>query len=185
MRSTPIPFLRQSRPAQSRAFVAALLFAAASLGACSGEKDAAISADSAAASGTRSEATAPLTAPHGGMLVAVGKGVAQLEFNVDTTKGVVVVHVLDGAAKEPLRLTQGRIDLKMLDLVEGGGDVSTILAARANASTNETLDNTSVFVGFVPQLLGHGRFRARIQRIEVGGQVFTDIPVSFPPGANA
>lgn len=178
---------RSSTARHSRAFVIALLVAAVSVTACGGSKDASPAADSAAATAraTPSESTAPLTGPHGGMLVAVGNGVAQLEFNVDTTKGVVVLRVFDGAAKEPIRLTQGRIDMTMLDLVEGGADVTTILAGRASTKTNETIENTSVFVGFVPQLVGHARFRGRVQRIEIGGQVFTDIPVSYPPGANA
>lgn len=175
---------RPFRRPQFRMFLAALLFSATALGAC-GERAAPPPSDSVAAPVTKSEASRPMKAPHGGILVAVGNGVAQLEFNIDTTKGVVVVHVLDGAAKEPLRLTQARIDLTMLDLIEGNGIVNTVLGGKGNSATSETFDNTSVFVGFVPQLVEHGRFRARVQRIEVGGQVFTDIPFSYPPDARA
>lgn len=189
---TIVPLLLSSRRCRANFFVIACVVSAATLGACGG-REAAPATDSAVANGASSAATngassaagGALIAPHGGLLIPVGNGVAQLEFNVDSTEGVVLVHVLDGKAKEPLRLTQGRIDLTMLDLVEGAGDVNTVLAAKANPKTNETFDNTSVFVGFVPQLVGRMHFKARIQRIEVGGQVFTDIPISYPPDAHA
>lgn len=183
MRRTPSGTRPQLFGRRRRLVPLFLLVTAASVAACAGN-DAESKGDSAAAPATAGSVTGPLKAPHGGMLVAVGNGVAQLEFLVDSTQGVVVVHVLDGAAKEPIRLTQGRIDLTMLDLVEGAGDVSTVLAAKANPKTNETFDSTSVFVGFVPQLVGRPRFRARVQRLEIGGQIFTDIPVSYPPDSH-
>ncbi len=185
MRTTDTHLPRSSARILPVVFGSVLIFVAASLAACGGTKDAAPASDSTTATAAPSGAALPLKGPHGGMLVAVGNGVAQLEFNVDTTQGVVVLRVFDGAAKEPIRLTQGRIDMTMLDLVEGGADVTTILAGRASDKTKETIENTSVFVGFVPQLVGHPRFRGRVQRIEIGGQVFTDIPVSYPPGATA
>lgn len=185
MRTTDSHSPRFSSSPLPRAIAAVVVLAATSLAACGGTKDSAPASDSSTASVSPSQVTVPPKGPHGGMLVAVGNGLAQLEFNVDTTQGVVVLRVYDGAAKEPIRLTQGRIDMTMLDLVEGGADVTTILAGRASTKTNETIENTSVFIGFVPQLVGHARFRGRVQRIEIGGQVFTDIPVSYPPGASA
>ncbi|MEP7383365.1 MAG: hypothetical protein ABI910_16880 [Gemmatimonadota bacterium] len=157
----------------------AFMLAVATQLAC-GRTESARSTDSAATPAASNVASGALAAPHGGMPIEV-EGVAQLEFNVDTTHGLVLVHVLDGAAKEPVRFTQGRIDLTMLDLVEGVTEVNTVLAATSNPKTNESFDKTSVFLGFVPQLVGRGNFKARVQRIEVGGQVFTDIPLTYPP----
>jgi hypothetical protein len=115
------------------------------------------------------------------MLVTLGDGRAHLELVVDTAKGVVTLHILDRDAKSPLRLSQGRIDLTMHDLVEGVPEAYTVLAGKADPRTKETLEDTSVFIGFVPQLVGRGEFRATVQRVDVGGEVFTDIPLTFPP----
>lgn len=139
--------------------------------------------DSATATTPAAVANGPHThgaPPHGGMLVELGDGAYHLEVVVDTGKTTVTAYVLDAAAKEPVRLSQGRIDLKMIDLVEGNAAVFTVLAAKASARTGETLDNTATFLGFVPELKGRGKFRAVVQRVAVGDRVFTDIPLSYP-----
>lgn len=124
--------------------------------------------------------TSSVAAPHGGVLIELGD-VAHVEFVLDSSRGILTAYVLDGTARNSLRLTQGRLDLRMLNLVEGIPEVFTILGGKPDAATGETFENTSVFIGFVPQLTGRGEFRALLQRVEVDGQVFTDVPVTYPP----
>lgn len=179
---TPLP----SRPRcafRSAARLVALTLATLALAACGGGESS--TADGTQATGKMPAAPAAIIAPHGGTLVEVGNRVAQVEFVLDSTRGTLTAYVLDGTARTPLRLTQGRLDLTMFDLVEGNPEVFTVLAGKANPKTEETFDNTSVFIGFVPQLAGRTAFRAKLQRIEVAGQVFTDVPVSYPPAARS
>jgi hypothetical protein len=162
----------------TRALLSATLLAALTLAACGGER--------APASDSTRAADAPATArtaPHGGVLLALGDGRAHLEFVVDTAKGVVTAYVLDRDARTPVRPTQGRIDLTMHELVEGVPEVYTVLAGKANPRTQETIEDTSVFIGFVPQLVGRPAFRATVQRVEVAGEVFSDIPLAYPGAA--
>ncbi|MBK6485297.1 MAG: hypothetical protein IPF98_00185 [Gemmatimonadetes bacterium] len=178
--SAPLPS-RPSRALGSAARMVALTCTVLALAACGGGEPS--TADSAQAAGEGPVASAAMTAPHGGMLVELGNRVAHVEFVLDTTRGILTAYVLDATARHPLRLTQGRLDLTMFDLVEGNPEVVTVLAGKANPRTEETYDNTSVFIGFVPQLAGRGQFRASLQRVEIAGQVFTDVPVSYPATA--
>jgi len=175
MRTRLSPVAGLTRALRSATFLAAL-----TLAACGGGETARID-------GARAPVTPPTTtaAPHGGVLVMLGEGRAHLEFVVDTAKGIVTAYVLDRDGKSPLRLSQGRIDLTMHDLVEGVPEVYTVLAGKANPRTEETLEDTSVFIGFVPQLVGRAAFRATVQRVDVRGEVFADIPLVFPPTPRA
>ncbi|MBK7832798.1 MAG: hypothetical protein IPJ56_10750 [Gemmatimonadetes bacterium] len=175
----------------SRVPVASLLALVflSSLVACAGGRDAAPSDSAVAAPGAGAAGAAGAVGrpsdepPHGGTLVALGGGAYHLEFVLDTATTILTAYVLDGATKEPVRLTQPRIDLKMLDLMEGNVEVYTVLAAKGSVKTGETVGNTATFMAFVPELKGRGRFRAVVQRVEVGEKVFTDIAVTFPAEA--
>jgi len=161
----------------------ALTFTVLALAACAGGEPS--TADSAQAIDLGPTASAAITAPHGGMLVELGNRVAHVEFVLDTARGILTAYVLDGTAQHPLRLTRGRLDLTMLNLVEGIPEVFTVLAGKADPKTEETFDNTSVFIGFVPQLTGRAQYRALLQRVEVAEQLFADVPISYPPAARS
>lgn len=182
--TTPLLPLLLQRIA-SRVPVASLLALVflSSLVACAGGRDAAPSDSAVAAPGAGAVGRPSDDPPHGGTLVALGGGAYHLEFVLDTATTILTAYVLDGATKEPVRLTQPRIDLKMLDLMEGNVEVFTVLAAKGSVTTGETVGNTATFMAFVPELKGRGRFRAVVQRVEVGEKVFTDIAVTFPAEA--
>ena len=154
-----------------------------STSACMGSRESATPDSTVAAPSVGTAGHTHDAPPHGGMLVELGDGSYHLEFVLDTASTILTAYVLDGAAKEPVRLSQSRIDLKMLDLVEGNVEVFTVLAAKGSVRTGETVDNTATYMAFVPELKGRGHFRAVIQRVEVGENVFTDIPVTFPAEA--
>ena len=178
-----LSFARPLHAPRPAARLVALTVTALALAACGGGEPS--NEDSTSAAERAAPVPATITAPHGGVLVELGNRAAHVEFVLDTTRGILTAYVLDATAQKPLRLAQGRLDLKMLSLVEGIPEVFTILAGRANAATGETFDNTSVFIGFVPQLTGRAQFQALLQRVEVNGQLFTDIPISYPAAARS
>ena len=170
----------------------AVLSAGAYLAACGGggeggggggEGGGGASGAAAKAEGRTEPATTAAAGPHGGMLVPIGGGAYHLEFVVDTAETAVFAHVLDATGRTPVRVAQPRIDLKMLDLVEGNVEVFLVLAAKPDLKAGEKEGDTPTFLGFAPELKGRGHFRAVVQRVEVGGKVYTDIPVTYPAAA--
>jgi hypothetical protein len=177
-----MPHALSSPSRHSLRFLIALVTAVSTLTACGGGESArsdttrpAESSPASASAGTHAH-----TAPHGGILVELGDEVAHLEFVVDTVRAEILAYVLDGEAEKGIALTQGRLDLKMLDLVPGG-EVFTVFGGKGSALTGERPDSTSTFIAFVPQLKEHPAFHGVLQRVEVRGQVFTDIPITYPP----
>jgi hypothetical protein len=163
---------------QSLRFLIALLASFTALTACGGGESA--RSDTARPAASTNAGTHAHTAPHGGMLVELGDEVAHLEIVVDTVRAEILAYVLDGEAEKGVALTQGRLDLKMLDLVPGG-EVFTVFGGKGSALTGERPDSTSTFIAFVPQLKEHPAFHGVLQRVEIRGQVFTDIPITYPP----
>ncbi|MCC6931080.1 MAG: hypothetical protein IT359_18960 [Gemmatimonadaceae bacterium] len=164
----------------------AILSVGASLAGCGGGGEGGRGAVGGEAGGVAGKAAVgepaatPVVGPHGGMLVPLGDGANQLEFVVDTGSTAVFAHVLDASGRTPVRVAQPRIDLKMLDVAEGNVVVYLVLAAKPDAKLGETLGDTPTFLGFAPELKGRAHFRAVVQRVEVGGKVYTDVPVTYP-----
>lgn len=177
--------LSQPRSLDRRALrrACALVALGACLAACGGGGEGGGRQDSAKAQQGEVKATPAVVGPHGGMLVPLGDGAYHLEFVVDSSETAVFAHVIDASGRTPVRVAQPRIDLKMLDLVEGNVEVFLVLAAKPDLKRGEKDGDTPTFLGFAPELKGRGHFRAVVQRVEVGGKVFTDIPVTYPAAA--
>lgn len=118
---------------------------------------------------------------HGGVAVELGEHQFQLDVVADPGAGQLKAWVMDGHMENFVRLSLPAIDLE----IAGSGATQALrLAAQANAGSGETVGDTSQFQGEATWLKGFTNFSARIARIEIRGQIFTNINFSYPAAAH-
>jgi hypothetical protein len=82
------------------------------------------------------------TAPHGGTLVEIGDHAYNLELVRDNAAGKLTAYVLDGHAENFVRIAAPSFTLIAMP---GGQYTPLVMKAVANASTGETVGDTSQF----------------------------------------
>lgn len=103
------------------------------------------------------------TAPHGGVLIPVGGGGANVEVVHDAEAGTLDLFLLDGCAENPVRCAQGSLVVQV-------GDASFEVPARASELTGETVGDTSQFSLTDAGLKDASLQGARLTALEILGQ---------------
>jgi hypothetical protein len=121
------------------------------------------------------------TAPHGGTLVVLGDEFAHIEFVLDAEEGKLTAYILDAEAENPIRLSQGQIDM---DVTSDSFPEShrLLLLPVANELTGETVGDSSQFEASAPYFKGLSQFYGGIAEITVRGQTFATVTFEFPEG---
>lgn len=115
--------------------------------------------------------------PHGGTTVKMGS-VAQLEFVLDPSSGLLTAYVLDGMGMSTQRTTAKTIELQVTP--PGGTATGLSLASTANGLTGDTVGNSSQFGGTLPALKGQTTFTGVVKSFTVNGQTFSEVAFSYP-----
>jgi len=115
--------------------------------------------------------------PHGGTTVKMGS-VAQLEFVLDPSSGLLTAYVLDGMGMSTQRTTAKTIELQVTP--PGGSATALSLASTANGLTGDTVGNSSQFGGTLPALKGQTTFSGVVKSFTANGQTFSDVAFSYP-----
>ncbi|MGE0360560.1 MAG: hypothetical protein AB7H93_10170 [Vicinamibacterales bacterium] len=115
--------------------------------------------------------------PHGGTTVKMGT-VAQLEFVLDPSSGLLTAYVLDGMGMNTQRTTAKTIELQVTP--PGGSATALSLASTANGLTGDTVGNSSQFGGTLPALKGQTTFTGVVKSFTVNGQTISDVAFSYP-----
>lgn len=100
-------------------------------------------------------------APHGGTLLPIGGGGANVEVVHDG--GTLQLYLLDGCAENPVRCAQQSLQVRM-------GDQTLELAAVASELTGETVGDTSQFSVTDAALEGADLHGAELVALEILGQ---------------
>jgi hypothetical protein len=119
------------------------------------------------------------SAPHGGALVALGDHFAHLELVFDAASGRITVYVLDGAARDGVRLAQDELRAR---IEVDHGELPLVLEPVERALTGETRGDSSEFSGRAEGLAGATRFDLTIETIRVRGQDFAEVRIPYPDG---
>lgn len=114
---------------------------------------------------------------HGGVAVELGEHQFHLDFLADPALGTLKAWVMDAHAENFVRITNGSMALRV-SVQASEKDLE--LTAQANATTGETLGDTSQFEGKADWLKGLERFNAVMPRVQIRGQTFTNVAFSYP-----
>jgi len=120
-------------------------------------------------------------APHGGVLVEVGDHQYNLEFVHDAATGRLTAYVLGGHAEDFVRISQAALELT---LTQPGPARTLTLLGTGNPATGEKPGDTSQFEASADWLKTTAPIAGRLTRIDIRGNVFSDIAVTLSP-ANA
>jgi hypothetical protein len=115
--------------------------------------------------------------PHGGTTVKMGT-IAQLEFVLDPSSGLLTAYVLDAMVAATMRTTARTIELQVTP--PGGQATPLSLASTANGLTGDTVGNSSQFGGTLPALKGASNFAGVVKSFTVNGQTVSDVAFSYP-----
>lgn len=118
-------------------------------------------------------------APHGGALTELGEEFAHVEVRVDAALGEIRLNLLDGESENPVRSKQTALSVTLKD------GAALRLAAAANPLTGETVGDSSEFAGSSPALRGIDRLEAVLERVDVLGKSFENVPLHWPTGTHA
>jgi hypothetical protein len=126
-------------------------------------------------------------APHGGTVVELGKEAAHLEFVIDRDAGTLTCYVLDSEAEKPVRLKQDevRIAITWNDQQEGPGSVFALMPVASDLTGEKAGDCSEFRVKDRDIARRPGRFKVKVEKIEVNGQTYTDVEFPFPQGIEA
>ncbi len=114
---------------------------------------------------------------HGGVAVELGDHQFHLDFLAEPGTGTLKAWVMDAHAENFVRITNGSIALKVsVDAAERDLE----LTAQANATTGETVGDTSQFEGKADWLKGVQRFNAVVPQVQLRGLTFTNVAFSYP-----
>lgn len=116
---------------------------------------------------------------HGGVAVELGNHQFHLDFLHDPANGTLSAWVMDAHAENFVR-----VPLKSFAIHIATADQTNTLtlSAVAQASTGETVGDTSQFRGEAPWLKGLTQFSAQIDAIEIRGQRFANLAFRYPAG---
>jgi hypothetical protein len=117
------------------------------------------------------------TAPHGGMLLEIGKHEYNLEFVVDTATGTLNVYVLDGHAENFVRIAMNAIELIA---TAGPQTQKLVLQPVANNATGEKAGDTSQFQAQADWLKTTPVFDGVISELNIKGSRYSLLPFRFP-----
>jgi hypothetical protein len=115
-------------------------------------------------------------APHGGTLVEIGDHVYNLELVRDNAAGKLTAYVLDGHAENFVRIAAPSFPLIAMP---GGQYTPLVMKAVANASTGETVGDTSQFEVQADWLKDAPDFSG-IFTIEIKGTKFEQVAYHLP-----
>ena len=118
-------------------------------------------------------------APHGGALVALGDHFAHLELVFDAGEDRLTLYVLDGAARDGVRVTLPELRLRIRTERE---ELPLVLEPVERALTGETRGDSSEFSAVVPALRGAAHFEATVAAIRLKGQDYTEVVIPYPAG---
>ena len=118
-------------------------------------------------------------APHGGTLVVFGDEFAHIELLLEKKMGNITCFILDGEAKNGVRISQEQIKLK---IQYNNQKIDVILKGMANILTGETANDTSQFEGKSPELIMAEEFHVTMPSITIKGVPFRNMSFPFPQG---
>lgn len=107
-------------------------------------------------------------APHGGVLIPIAQGSANVEVLHDADAGSLELYFLDGCAENPLRSPSASVTVK-------SGETTWELAAVASALTGETVGDTSAFALSSEELKGADLGEAVLVGVELLGQQLSNL----------
>lgn len=119
-------------------------------------------------------------APHGGALHELGAHQAHLEVVLESETGTLAVFILDGSAREGVRIEAPELEV-LVRGDQGRGEALT-LEAVANPLTGEVPGDSSEFRGESPSLVGRSRIVAVLAEVSVRGEVWRNVPLDYPKG---
>ena len=123
----------------------------------------------------------PHLAPPGTTGVAVGEHVAHLAVALDAASGTLTIRVYDGHFEHPVRLAQAAIEVAVTP-AGGAAAIEVACPAVADRLSGETVGDTASFRGQADALKGLAAFDAVVRRLEIRGQVVTDLAFPYPAG---
>lgn len=116
---------------------------------------------------------------HGGVAVELGNHQFHLDFLHDPVNGTLSAWVMDAHAENFVRVPLRSFEIRLAT----ADQTNTLsLSAVAQASTGETVGDTSQFRGEAPWLKGLTSFTAQIDAIEIRGQRFSNLSFRYPAG---
>lgn len=115
-------------------------------------------------------------APHGGTVVQLG-AVAQLEFVLDPSSGLLTAYVLDAGGRGVMRIPAKSI---ALDITTPAGTSPLVLLSTANGLTGDTVGNSSQFGGTLPALKGLTTFSGTVKEATIGSEKLSGISFTYP-----
>lgn len=119
-------------------------------------------------------------APPGTTGVAVGEHLAHLAVALDAATGALTIRIYDGHFERPVRLAQPSLVVAVTPAAGAAFDVTC--AAVADALSGETVGDTASFRGQADGLKGLAAFDAVVRRLEIRGQIVTNLRFPFPAG---
>jgi len=129
--------------------------------------------DHGASDGAHGEGGHKHVAPHGGALIPIADGAANIEVVLDREQGELTLFLFDGCAENSLRS-----DLASMTLVCDNEIFE--LAARASGLTGETVGDTSEFGLVDERLKGRGSLSGKLARVSLLGSTLTDVGIECP-----
>jgi hypothetical protein len=115
--------------------------------------------------------------PHGGVAVALGDHQFHLDFLAEPAEGTLNAWVMDAHAENFIRVPLEGLDVR----IRVGEEWRSLrLEPQAQASTGETVGNTSHFRGSADWLKNVTGFAGEVPSIEIRGQTFTNIAFDYP-----
>jgi hypothetical protein len=117
------------------------------------------------------------TAPHGGMLLEIGKHEYNLEFVVDAAAGSLNLYVLDGHAENFIRIAAPSIEIIT---TAGTNSAKLVLQPVANAATGEKAGDTSQFQAQADWLKTTPVFDGVVNEIDIKGSKHSFLTFRFP-----
>ena len=120
-------------------------------------------------------------APHGGALGMLGNHAFQIEILPQPASGRIDLYVLDGGAERFVRIAATAIDARAKS---GEREWDLRFEAVANEATGETVGNSAHFVAYAAGLAVETDFEIMFDRLELLGQVFSNVTIPFPEGSH-
>lgn len=111
-------------------------------------------------------------APHGGTLVSIADGGANIEVCLDGDAGTLTLYLFDGCAENSLRS-----DLEIMFVVCDGETFQ--LAARASELSGETVGDSSEFGLTDERLKGLTALVGTVAQVSLLGSTLTDVPIEY------